>query len=86
MKLHDNFQQARGNILRMKELASTAEAYTILLQEQRHQELSKISNSSLTDSMAFAFDKKSNYENFSNKNRSPHNTGQIGRGSKHPNT
>ncbi|XP_057544033.1 uncharacterized protein LOC130823430 [Amaranthus tricolor] len=83
MKLHDNFQQARGNILRMKELPSAAEAYHILLQEQRHQELSKISTSSLTDFMAFAFDKKSTYEKFSSKTRTSQDKKQLGRGFKH---
>lgn len=76
MKLHDNFQQARGNILRMKELPSAAEAYNILLQEQRHQELSKNSSSTLSDTMAFAFDKKFSYDKFSNKYRSSHDNGQ----------
>lgn len=62
MKLHESFQQVRGNILRMKELPSAAEAYNILLQEQRHHELSKLTNPTTPDSMAFAFDKRPPYD------------------------
>ena len=69
MQLQDTFQQARGNILRMKDLPSAAEAYNILLQEQRHHKLSKLSTPTLTNSMAFAFDKKQHHEKYPPKSR-----------------
>lgn len=86
MKLHDSFQQVRGNIFRMKQLPSAAEAYNILLQEQRHQELSKTSTPSIPDSMAFLSDKRPHYERPPFKPRSLPDFGSSGRVPRRPST
>lgn len=41
MKLDNKYQQARSNILMLKEAPTISEAYEILLQEQTHQEINK---------------------------------------------
>lgn len=42
MKLHEKYAQVRSNILMMSELPTINQAYRILMQEQKHQELQKI--------------------------------------------
>lgn len=44
MKLDARYQHTRSNILMMKDMPNAAEAYSILTQEQTHQEFSKGSN------------------------------------------
>ncbi|CAO2838684.1 unnamed protein product [Amaranthus hypochondriacus] len=61
MKVNDNFQQVRTNILMMEEAPSISQAYRLLLQEQRHKELKQLSTP-MPDSMAFISDRKSNYQ------------------------
>lgn len=43
MKLNEKYAQVRSNILLMLELLTINQAFKILLQEQRHKDLSKLS-------------------------------------------
>ena len=53
MNLHDDFRQVRTNILMMDQLPPVSQAYRLILQEQRHKEIAKLS-SPIPESMAFA--------------------------------
>lgn len=73
MKLKEGYQQVRTNILMMPQLPPLSQAYRLVLQEQRHKELSSLHTSS-SEPMAFAADRqnfsmnRNNYKqpNFSN--------------------
>lgn len=56
MKLHDDYAQVRCQILMMSPLPQLTFAYRLLLDEQKHKDVSKLSTSS--ESMAFAVDRK----------------------------
>lgn len=56
MKLADPFNQVRTNILMMEDLPNASLAYRLLLQEERHHNMSKIA-SQPTDSIAFSAEK-----------------------------
>lgn len=61
MKLKEGYQHLRTNILMMPALPSLSQAYRLLLQEQRHKELSDLSNSThvlSTEFMAFIADRQ----------------------------
>ncbi|CAO2825065.1 unnamed protein product [Amaranthus hypochondriacus] len=65
MKVHEGFQQVRTNILMLDQSPSVSQVYRLLLQEQRHKELSNISVST-PDFLAFASDRKSPFVRSSN--------------------
>lgn len=66
----------RSNIPMMGELPTVHHAYRVLLQEQKHKELSKLSHQS--ESMAFAGEKKRFDRNYGRVNDSD-SQGSIGR-------
>lgn len=69
MKLDGKYQQTRSSILIMKDLPTVSEAYRILIQEQTHQEISKITHTIEQDtSMACRVEKRKNYDNKYKKN------------------
>ncbi|CAO2834773.1 unnamed protein product [Amaranthus hypochondriacus] len=70
MRLDDQFDQARTNILMMKELPTAQGAYRILVQEERHKNISKTAAVS-TESMAFVADKRKFYDHNQNRNSDP---------------
>lgn len=64
MKLYNKYSHVRSNLLMMSELPTLAQAYRILMQEQIHQELNKLTNDT-HESLAFRVDKRSfNETNF----------------------
>lgn len=78
MKLGDQFTTARGNILMLNPLPTLSHAYKLLVQEERHKELSALSQSS-NDAIALAADRRrfpdqtNSYRPFSQHNS--YNTG-----------
>lgn len=67
MKVNDSFQQVRTNILMMEQPPTISQAYRLLLQEQRHKELTHLSTP-LPDPMAFVSDRKNtSHRNSSSK-------------------
>uniref|UniRef100_A0A803KQU1 Uncharacterized protein n=1 Tax=Chenopodium quinoa TaxID=63459 RepID=A0A803KQU1_CHEQI len=56
MKLNEHYAVVRGNILMMNPLPNLSQAYRLLIQEERHRELSNLHNSNQGnyDSMVFA--------------------------------
>ena len=70
MKLDPQFNQVHTNILMMPELPTASIAYCLLLQEQRHKEISqeiRKSNQISNDSMAFFSDLRKYYNHPSHK-------------------
>lgn len=65
MKLDTKYQQTRSSILIMKELPIVSEAYRILIQEQTHQEISKVGKSEIQEGFACRVDKRK-YEKYPN--------------------
>lgn len=58
MKVDKKYAQVRTNILMMPELPNISQAYRLLVQEQRHQELNLLSNEE-NGGVAFVVDKRS---------------------------
>lgn len=72
MKLDDKFSQIRTNILMMDDLPNPSQVYRLLMQEQRHKEISKVVVLP-TDSVAFVTDKGKYYDrNTKAASSSPH--------------
>ena len=70
MKLDNKYSHVRSNLLMMSELPTLAQAYRILMQEQKHQELNKLTNDT-NESRAFRVDKRSFNENNFQKAHTP---------------
>lgn len=63
MKLNDDYVQARTNILMMQPLPNLSTTYRLLVQEERHQEVSGLVTQH--HAMAFAaYDKRKHYERY----------------------
>ncbi|XP_074328113.1 uncharacterized protein LOC141666025 [Apium graveolens] len=56
MKLNENFTTVYGNILMMHPLPNLSQAYRVFIQEERHKEMSQLTNQ--TETMAFYADRK----------------------------
>ncbi|XP_074328661.1 uncharacterized protein LOC141666511 isoform X2 [Apium graveolens] len=56
MKLNKNFATVRGNILMMLPLPNLSQAYRVFILEERHKEMSQLTNQ--TETMAFYADRK----------------------------
>lgn len=56
MKLNDSFGTIRGNMLMMPSLPKATEAYRMFAQEEKHREISQVSNN--TESIAFFAEKR----------------------------
>ena len=86
MKVNDNFQQVRTNIFIMEQPPTISQAYRLLLQEQRHKELTQLSNP-LPDPMAFVSERNRSYPkhsaSFSRKPHERHNVSGIKRPSRY---
>ena len=77
MKVNDNFQKVRTTIM-MEQAPSISQAHRLLLQEQRHKELTQLSTP-MPDYMAFVSDRKTNYQpHYSSSNKLPERS-KIGR-------
>ena len=60
MRLDEQYNQARTNILMMSELPTIQAAYRLLVQEERHRKICKIT--APIESLAFFSDKRKNYD------------------------
>nr|XP_017250991.1 PREDICTED: uncharacterized protein LOC108221639 [Daucus carota subsp. sativus] len=56
MKLSDSFATVRGNVFMMQPLPNIAQTYRLFAQEERHKEISNVTNQ--TEAMAFYADKR----------------------------
>ncbi|XP_021745451.1 uncharacterized protein LOC110711386 [Chenopodium quinoa] len=70
MKLKDEYKQVRSNILMMQPLPTLTLAYRMLLQEQKHKQISD-HNTTSTDGFAFAADRRKFYDNKGFNNNRP---------------
>ncbi|XP_074341664.1 uncharacterized protein LOC141679079 [Apium graveolens] len=75
MKMSNDFANVRSHILMMDNLPNLPQVYRMLLQEQRHKEISKVPN--VHEPVAFAIDRTQNNfkqsfgsQNFNNRNSS----------------
>ncbi|XP_074374775.1 uncharacterized protein LOC141715196 [Apium graveolens] len=75
MKLNNNYSNVRSNILMMDTLPSLPQAYRMLLQEQRHREISRIVPN-IVESTAFAAEKRTYNNRFGGFN-SNNKTGYV---------
>ena len=63
MKLDGKYQQTRSSIVIMKDLSTVSKAYRILIQEQTHQEISKMDHFTEQDTpMACRIEKRKHYD------------------------
>lgn len=60
MRLNDQFNQVRTNILLMYDLPTIQSAYRMLVQEERHKDIAKIATP--IESMAFTTERGKNYD------------------------
>ena len=60
MKLSDKFATVRGNIIMQQPLSSISSAFRMFSQEERHQDLSSLTNQ--TESFAFMADSRINFK------------------------
>ena len=72
MKLHEDYAQVRSNILMTNPLPNITQAYTILIAEQKHKDISKTTHVT-NESFTFAVDKRrfSNKSSFAKSNDTP---------------
>ncbi|XP_056683502.1 uncharacterized protein [Spinacia oleracea] len=66
MKLKDEYKQVRSNVLMMQPLPTLTLAYRMLLQEQKHKQISE--QSTANETFAFAADRRRLYDNKPTKN------------------
>ncbi|XP_021763427.1 uncharacterized protein LOC110728098 [Chenopodium quinoa] len=81
MKVHDKYSHIKSTILMMNPLPTVSKAYSLLLQEQTHMNLSNIKNQKLSESAAFYAKRFNDSRNQFNSNRFPITGGSAGQSS-----